>query len=279
MENISVDIFGYLDFKKYLHDAFNARARKETRFTKSYICRQVGMPNSRSFFTDVIGGKKPLSKSKVELLIPVFSLDAGEAQYFRFLVLYNQTLVKDEKEFYLDQIIALNRAPWKLVDKNAHDYYHEWYISAIRAYLDTAEVGDDHEKIARSLYPSIAPGEARKAMGLLKRLGFIKKNERGHWKPADQILFTPADANDAIIKRYQAKCIELSVSALYDGDVKLKSFATRTVSVSEDTRAKIKKKLDKFLTEVRSLVKNDESPAERIWQLNVQFFPQSQARA
>jgi uncharacterized protein (TIGR02147 family) len=277
MEKSTINLFSYVDFRRYLWDAYEDRSKRDPKFTKTYICRQIGLPNSRSFFSDIVAGKKPLSKSKMELLIPLFDLDHDEAQYFRFLVLYNQTVVKDEKEFYLDQLIALNRTPWKLVDKNAYDYYREWYISAIRAYLDIAQVGDDFDKIGKAIYPPITTGQAKAAMELLKRLGFIKKDRNGHWKPEDKILFAPAGANDAIIMRYQAKCIELSMAALYDGDLKRKSFATRTLSVSSDIYGKIEKKLDKFLSEVRSLVHKDEKPADRICQLNVQFFPQAQA--
>jgi uncharacterized protein (TIGR02147 family) len=274
-----VNIYSYVDFKRFLNDAFAERLTRNPRFTRTWICRQAGMPNTRSYFSDIVAGKRPLSKSKMELLIPLFELDADEAQYFRFLVLFNQTMLKDEKEFYLDQLIALNRTPWKLVDKNAYDYYREWYISAIRAYLDIASVGDEYDRIAKSIYPPITAGQARSAMELLKRLGFIKKDKHGHWKPEDKILFSPADANDAIIQRYQAKCIEVSLSALYDGDLKTKSFATRTLSVSSEIYEKIDKKLDKFLSEVRSLVHKDEKPADRICQLNVQFFPQAQVGA
>jgi uncharacterized protein (TIGR02147 family) len=282
MEKSAVNLFSYVDFKRYLGDAYEERSARDPRFSKTWICRQLGLPNSRSFFSDIVTGSKPLSKSKMELIIPVFGLDQDEAQYFRFLVLYNQTMVKDEKEFYLDQLIALNRTPWKLVDRNAYEYYREWYISAIRAYLDIAEVGDEHDRLAKAIYPPITTGQARAAMELLKRLGFIKKNRNGHWKPQDKILFSPAnahDGNDAIIKRYQAKCIEMSVSALYDGDLKGKAFATRSLSVSSEIHGKIQKKLEKFLSEVRSLVHKDERPADRLLQLNVQLFPQAQVTA
>lgn len=295
MEKKLVNIFSYVDFKRYLSDAYAARSGIDRKFSKTFICRQAGLPNSRSYFSDIVAGKKPLSKAKMELMIPIFELRGDEAQYFRLLVLYNQTAVKDEKEFYLDQLIALNRTPWKLVDRNAYEYYREWYTSAIRAYLDIASVGDDCDHIAKAIYPPITTAQARAAMDLLKRLGFIRKDKDGHWKPQDKIIFSqsqpgvsggpepgpaggPADGNEAVIKRYQAKCIELSLSAIYDGNLKPKSFATRTLSVSSDIYDKIEKKMQKFLSEVRSLVHKDEKPADRICQLNVQLFPQAVAR-
>ena len=275
MESGHVNIFSFVDFKRYLAEAFARRSGKDTRFTKTYICRQMGLPNSRSYFSDIVSGSKELSKAKMEMLIPIFELQGDEAQYFRFLVLYNQTLVRDEKEFYLEQLIALNRTPWMLVDKGAYDYYKDWYVSAIRAYLDIAEVKDDYEVIARSLYPSVSLPQVKTAMELLKRLDFIRKDASGSWKPTNKILFSEGDGHDAVIKRYQAKCIELSVSALYDVELKPKSFATRTLSVSPQTYGKIEKKLGKFLSEVRSLVHKDEAPADRICQLNVQLYPQA----
>jgi uncharacterized protein (TIGR02147 family) len=278
MEKPSVNIFSYVDFKRFLADAYDERAAADAAFSKTQICRQMGLPNSRSFFSDIIAGKKQLSKAKTELLIPIFDLDGDEAQYFRFLVLYNQTVVKDEKEFYLDQLIALNRTPWMLVDKNAYEYYREWYTSAIRAYLDIADIKDEYEKIAKALYPPVTVPQVKASMELLKRLNFIRQDARGHWKPGEKILFSKSDANDALVKRYQAKCIELGLPALYDGDLHPKTFVTRTLSVSSGIYVKIEKKLHKFLSEVRSLVHKDEQPADRLCQLNVQLFPQARTR-
>lgn len=274
-----VNIYSYVDFRKYLSDAYDRRAAGDSRFSKTSICRQLGLPNSRSFFSDILAGKKQLSKAKMELLIPIFGLDGDEAQYFRFLVLYNQTVVKDEKEFYLDQLIDLNRTPWLLVDRSAYEFYREWYTSAVRAYLDIADVKDgEYEKVAKALYPPVSVPQAKATMELLKRLSFIRKDADGNWKPGEKIIFSRSDANDALIKRYQAKCLELGLAALYDADLHPKVFATRTLSVSSDIYVKIEKKLQKFLCEVRSLVHKDEKPADRLCQLNVQLFPQARTR-
>jgi uncharacterized protein (TIGR02147 family) len=270
-----VNIFSFVDFRRFLAEAYARRSQRDERFTKTYICRQMGLPNSRSFFSDIIAGKKLLSKSKMELLIPIFGLEGDEAQYFRFLVLYNQTTVKDEKEFYLDQLIALNRTPWMLVDRGAYEYYREWHTSAIRAYLDIADIADEYEQIAKALYPPVTVPQVKAGMETLKRLGFIKRNERGFWKPHEKILFAKSDANDELVKRYQAKCIELGLPALYDAELHPKTFVTRTLSVSSDIYGKIEKKLHKFLSEVRSMVHKDEKPADRLCQLNVQLFPQA----
>lgn len=281
MGKATVNIFGFVDFKRFLADAYETRAESDARFTKTSICRRMGLPNSRSFFSDIIAGKKLLSNSKMELLIPIFGLEGDEAQYFRFLVLYNQTLVKDEKEFYLDQLIALNRTPWMLVDKNAYEFYRDWWTSAIRAYLDIADISDisanseECEKIAKALYPPVPVPQVKASLELLQRLGYIRQNQRGYWKPGDKILFSKSDANDALVKRYQAKCIELGLAALYDSDLHPKTFVTRTVSVSTDIYGKIEKKLQKFLSEVRSLVHKDERPADQLCQLNIQLFPQA----
>ena len=278
VEKPTVNIFSFVDFKRFLGEAYAARSQADERFTKTWICRQMGLPNSRSFFSDIIAGKKLLSKSKMELLIPIFGLEGDEAQYFRFLVLYNQTLVKDEKEFYLDQLIALNRTPWMLVDRNAYEFYREWWTSAIRAYLDIADITDEYEKIAKALYPPVSVPQVKASMELLKRLGFIRQDKRGYWKPGDKILFSKSDANDALVKRYQAKCIELGLPALYDSELQPKTFVTRTLSVSTDIYGKIEKKLQKFLSEVRSLVHKAERPADQLCQMNVQLFPQARTR-
>ena len=55
------------------------------------------MKNSRSYFTNIIRGRKNVSAETVHKLINLMELTANEADYFRALVNYSQTKQPDEK--------------------------------------------------------------------------------------------------------------------------------------------------------------------------------------
>jgi uncharacterized protein (TIGR02147 family) len=51
-----------------------------------------------------------------------------------------------------------------------------------------------------------------------------------------------------------------------------------TLSLSGAMLEKLEKKVENFRAEVRSMVHKDENPAEQVYQVNVQYFPQSKPK-
>jgi len=117
-----INIFDYNDFRKYLADYQEARQTSEKSFSKSECSRLLGLPNTRSFFNDVIAGKK-VSLLFIERFVKVLKLSKDEAQFFRVLVLFNQADQADQRELYFDQLVSLNRTPKRILDKAIFSYY------------------------------------------------------------------------------------------------------------------------------------------------------------
>ena len=122
MKTNAQNIFEYNNFRKFLSDYLEQRARQDKSFNKSNLCRMLGIPNSRSYVKDVINGKK-VSSMYVERFIRVLELDHDEAQFFRVLVKLDQAENADEHELYFSQIISLNRTPKRVLDKKVYAFY------------------------------------------------------------------------------------------------------------------------------------------------------------
>jgi uncharacterized protein (TIGR02147 family) len=50
---------------------------------------------------------------------------------------------------------------------------------------------------------------------------------------------------------------------------------TNILSVSEDGLKKVQDRLRKFREEIRAIVQNDDKPSDRVYQLDIQLFPNS----
>lgn len=269
-------IYDYVDFRKFLSDSFDEKNKENKKFSKSYICREMGVPNSRSYFTDIIGGDRALSNAKAELLVTIFELDTDEAQYFRLLVQYNQTMMPNEKKFYLDQL--LRAAKPEKVDLNPKFFalYGKWYHSSIRALLDVVTFTGDCTLLAEKLIPTISVEEIEESIALLLDLKLIEKNEDGCFKPTDSYITSGnAALHNEIIKQYQIDCIELSKNAVYNAKVQKKNISTKTISVSDETYDLIRERLNQFKEEVSAIIQKDEHKAENVYQLNIQLFSQA----
>jgi uncharacterized protein (TIGR02147 family) len=274
MNTKKTNIYDYNNFRKYLADYQVMRQESEPGFTKSSISKLLGLPNTRSYFTDVLKGEK-VSSLFAERFVHVLNLTKEEAQFFRVLVMLNQAETPEERELYFDQLISLNRTPKRIMEKCYYSYYKNWYNSVIRAMLHVFDFKNDYVGLSKAVFPSITVKQAKEAIALLQKLNLISKNENGYYKPTEQSIATPDGVRDELIKNYQLSCIEMAKNALLINSFIPQSISTNVISISNEGYGRIEKKIKKFRSEIRSLVHKDDKPAERVYQMDILLFPNS----
>ena len=266
-------VFAYNNFRSFLGDLYAYKHKVDPGFSKSHICRKMGLPNSRSYFQDVLKGKF-VSDLKIPLFISVFDLSAEESQFFRILARFNQCEDPDEKEILLDQLISLNKTPQKLLNKNSYAYYKDWYNSVLRVMLEVCDFSDNYSDLAHKLLPSITAKQAKESIRLLLDLGLIRKNEKGFYKPTDKVVATGPFAQDALIRQFQIKSLNASRYALVKNRKQPERISLKTMSLSAEAYLRLEKRIDKFNAEVRSIIHKDENKADRVYQLGIVLLPQ-----
>ena len=267
-------IYEYNNFRRYLADYQAARERDDKRFSKSEFSRRLGLPNTRSFFTDVLGGKK-VSRAFVERFLTVLELNKEEAQFFRVLVLFNQAEKSEERELYFEQLISLNKTPKRIIDPKHYSYYKNWYNSVVRAVLSIIDWKEDYSVLARKVFPAITVKQAKEAIKLLVSLRLIERNREGFYKPTDKVITTNPCCRDDIILLYQNNCLETARTVISSNKKQPQRIITKMISVSEEGYRKIEKKVEQFNSAITSLVHKEEAAADRVYQLAIVLFPQS----
>ena len=271
------DIFSYIDFRSYLKDLYIYRHSIDKKFSKSYVCKELGLPNSRSYFQDILNGKM-VSLAKVPLLIRIFNLSKEEAQFFRVLVNFNQAVDDpEERELFFEQVIALNRTPKRITGSKEFAYYKEWYNSIVRAVLNIVDFkkNGNYLKFAQKIFPPITETQARSSVNLLLELGLIKENDHGFLKPTEKVITTGAYAKDEIIIQHQLKSLNIAREAILKNRKQSQRVITKTISVSEEGYNRVLKNIEKCSSEINSIVHKDETPADRVYQLDIVLFPHS----
>jgi len=277
MDKSLPDIFKYFDFRKYLEDYRRMRKEFDPGFTHTYICHRLGQKNSKSYFANVVTGIKTVTQEFINRFIELLELDSDEASYFRVLVNYNQTVNSREKEYYLEQIMRQTIANSRLITREEYSFYKEYHHGVIRAILDMCDFSGDYKQLAAMVTPPLTPAQARKSIELLKSLKLICKNEKGFYKPTDKTVKTEEYVHDELIKQFQLQCLDMAKSSLLSNTDQPRDFSTNILSVSGEALKKIQVKLQKFRDEIRAIVHNDPRPADRIYQLDIQLFPNSKA--
>jgi hypothetical protein, TIGR02147 len=274
MKTTLPNLFEYNDFRRFINDYQKARHAQNRMFTKSEICKRLGIPNSRSYINDVINGRI-VTSTFVNRFVKALELNAEQANFFRCLVDFNQSTVED-RERHFDQLVSLNRTPVKKIDKQTFIYYNEWYHGVVRALLAVYDFSDNYAVLARKLYPPITEKQAKDSISLLLELKLIKKNEAGFYKPTDKSITTGFFLSDELIKNYQVRCLQLAQNAIIQPHKKPQNITSRTISVSAEGYKRIEKRIQKFSSEIRSVIHKDEQAPDRVYHLDILLFPVSQ---
>jgi uncharacterized protein (TIGR02147 family) len=266
-------LYGYTDFRKFLTDWLNERQSEDARFTRSEFHRRLGLPNTRSYLPDVLAGKE-VSPTFLDRFAVALELDAEEARFFRVLVRFNQAKSIDERELAFDQLVSLNKTPRTVLDPGHYRYYRHWWNGAIRALLAIHDLGDEPRKVAALLAPTITEGQAKESLQLLAELGLIAQGEQGFWKPTDHTLSSGEGARGELVRQLQGQQLKLVQNAAIkpatgEGQV----VATNTISVSEEGLAQVRKRLETFRSELRSIVHKDPAPATRVHLVTLSVVP------
>lgn len=272
MEPKLPSIYDYSNFRKFLNDYQRERYKTDKLFSRVQICRKLGIPKSRSFFSDIINGKK-VTDTFVERFIEAFELKRSEALYFRILVNYDQASNADERNACFEQLIAANKAPQTILNPEVYEYFGQWYHSVIRALLDVIEVTDNFDEIASMLVPAITENKVRQSIALMKNLGLIACDGHGVLKPVNKNISTGSFVQDELIKSYQRQCLKLAEDALSRKQVYPQTMVTKMISVSLPAYKAIEQRLQHFLQEISTIVHNDDKPADRVYHLDIQLFP------
>lgn len=271
-----ISVFDYTDFRKFLRDRFAESKSCDKTFTYRRLAALAGF-KSAGFFTQVLKATTNLSEAMIPRIAVAFGLQKREASYFGWMVRYNQSPSHEEKKYCFVRMATFKKARVRTVDPESYDFYDKWYYSAIRAVLHYYPFdGGDYKTLARKVVPSISPAEARRAVGVLERLGFIAKGPDDAYVLTGKHITTGFDTESIIINNFVTNTLDIAKDAFYRFPKEKRNFSALTLSVSDEGYKKIVERCTEFRKAIVDIVKDD-SRIDRVYQVNLQVFPLSGA--
>ncbi|MBO7060088.1 MAG: TIGR02147 family protein [Fibrobacter sp.] len=266
-----IDIFQFTSFRKYLDEYQAARVQTDPDFTRAGACALLGLPKTRSYYNDIIKGKK-LSSRMIPKFVEVLGLNKKEAKYFEAMVNMDQAKTATERNAFFEELLKQHPDSHRILNEDAYEYYSHWYNSVLFTALEVVDVSDDLEPIQKLISPKVSAGTLKRSLELLERLGFVRKNENGFWKSCRDSVSSGAYNNSDLVRQYQLQCFELSKQALLASDERSSDMATFTFSVSDDAFKAIAKEIQGLKAKVRKIIMLDKKKATGVHQLNVHLF-------
>lgn len=266
-----IDIFQFTNFRKYLDEYQAARVQTDPDFTRAGACVLLGLPKTRSYYNDIIKGKK-LSSRMVPKFVEVLGLNKKEARYFETMVNMDQAKTATERNAFFEELLKQHPDSHRILNEDAYEYYNHWYNSVLFTALEVVDVSDDLEPIQKLIFPKVSVGTLKRSLELLERLGFVRKNEDGFWKSCRDSVSSGTYNNSDLVRQYQLQCFELSKQALLAGDESSSDMGTFTFSVSDDAFKAIAKEIQGLKAKVRKIIMLDKKKATGVHQLNIHLF-------
>src|SRR5512133_584344 len=280
-QNSVPSVFDYTDYRRYLADYYSESKKSLKAFSYRYFTKKAGI-NSVGLYKDVVEGRQKLGKAFIYKFSSAMNHSKKEAEYFENMVFFNESTSAEERTLYFERMISCQKTNAAIIDVTRYEYYNKWYYSAIRALISFGRFSDNeksYKKIGSILNPRIQPDEVKNALALLERLGFICKADDGIFRLTDASITTGVlkpHTNVLLMNvvNFQKEVMTLANESIDRFGIDRINLSTLTLGISEATVTVVKEELATLRNKIATLAKNDSS-ADRVYQLNMQFFPMS----
>ncbi len=269
-----IQIYDYLDYRKYLKNLLKEKKAENVKFSHRYILGRMNIASS-SYLLNIIAGKYGLNIKRVSQLGGILGLSSGEINYFKKLVYFDKAKSADEKNDYYQQIMDYRKRKVAFISGKHFSLFSKWYFVVVREMLHIISFKDDYGLLAKLVTPQITVDEATEAITSLEYLGLIARNIDGFFKPIDNAISTGDDITQLEVTKYHEKVITLSLSALGVVPLREREISAMTLSISEDKFQLIKLEIQEFRRKILQIASNDSNP-QRVYHCNFQFFPGSE---
>jgi uncharacterized protein (TIGR02147 family) len=270
-------IFEYTSYRLFLKDYYEERKEKEG-FTYRDFSKLAEM-NSTSWLLHLIKGTKNLSAGSLLRVAKALKLNKAETEYFELLVPFTQARTNGAKDHYFGRMLGMKR---KLkiarIGEEQYEYYTKWYHPVIRSLITKVDPGagpggePDYARLAHCLIPPIPARDAKKSVKLLEKLGLIARGPDGKWIQASAIISTGDEVASLNVINYHRQVSRLAEEA-HDLSVRdARDISALTLGVGEAEFKLIKARIQAFRKEMIDIALSADA-ADRVYQLNLQFFP------
>jgi uncharacterized protein (TIGR02147 family) len=260
----------YLEYRLFLRDFYTEKKKENTFYSLRYMGSKVSVDPSH--LVKIFQLQRHIGNTFIDVFITHCGLDGTDAEYFANLVKFNKAKSDRDGKLYYERMLALKGIGAHSLEKSQYEFYTKWYYSAILTLLDFYQFVDDYAALAEKLSPPITASKARKSIQLLESLGLIRKDAAGAWKLTHKIITTGDHCRSIAVRTFQETTMQLAAESLQRHPPERRNISTVTVTISEKNIDRINEIIAQFRESILK-VGRDETGPDKVYQLNIQFFP------
>lgn len=275
MEDTSknIRIFDYLNYRDFLRDYYDMKKQQGRGFSLRQFAKIAGL-GSPGYLKMVIEGERNLRPKTIHQFIQALRLNGKEAKYFENLVLFNQAKDEKEKDLYFQRLTEMYpRTQFTELEKDQYEFLSDASYVTIHQMMTLKDFDDDIEWIAKRIYPHRRPGEIKKAIQVLERLGLVGLDETGKHEPKDVTIRTPAEVPGLDVLKYHRGMLNDAKTAMTVFPASACDITALTIPLPRKALPKFKKKIEEFRESLMEWISSEYQEFDEVYQLNLQLFP------
>jgi len=273
----TLDIFTYLDYRKYLADYYSLCKSQDPAFSHRSFLKKAGIPGT-VYLQRVMTGKRKLSVKYIDNFIAALGLAKREARYFHALVHYGKSRLISEKEPLLKELMEIRAQDNELcLQNNQLKFFGKWYYPVVLELLHFVDCRKEYNTLANMVNPRISAAQAAAAVKFLLKNGFLKKNELGAYVPADAVITTGPEARSTILANFHRQNLAWCSDSLTIVESDDRDISSLTLGINHATYQKIKTEIQDFRKRLLAFAAKDHDP-DMVAHIGFQLMPRTKIK-
>jgi len=267
------NIFDFTDHRELLKALYEYHHEKDKKFSFRYFSKQAGY-SSPSKLKDVIEGRRDVPLKSIQQFMSPFKFTPRQAEYFELLVHFNIEKNSAERRKLFQELAKIQRRPrTREITSKEHTYFDKWYYAAVRALVSFNDFKEDPAWIAKKIYPHITPLQAKEALDILLKLGFISRTKEGKLIQDTPKLEIDPDTAIKSVKNLTHHMIEIEWESIDKFSPEHRQRLGLMLDMSRSCYEDVKKMAQKFQDDIGEYVSKHPGQSEVLCHLGLGLFP------
>jgi uncharacterized protein (TIGR02147 family) len=238
------------DFRSFLQEELISRCRRNPNYSLRSFAKALSI--SHSALTEMLNGKRPITKKSIEKLGLTLGLSLESLKTYQNVPVATSTQKQADAATYqqitIDQFAVIS------------DWYHFSHTTA---------------NFARAL--GITKSEANIAVERLLRIGILEKNEEDRFIELNAGFATNISGNLTSMgsKKLQKQILEQSIEALVNLPIEVRNHTSMTMAVDPKLLPEAIERIKKFRRELTEFLETS-GEATEVYQMSLSLFPITQ---
>jgi uncharacterized protein (TIGR02147 family) len=266
------NIFEYTDYRKFLTDFQKEEHARNPHFSHRYFAQKAGFTSS-GLLANILKGRRNLTDTLIGKFSRALKLNKREETYFESLVRFNQTKSIEDKNKYYLRMLQSSTLKLIKVSRERHEFYSQWWYSAIRELLNYFRFKDDYHDLARRLDPPIGTEQAKDAIATLERLNMIERDAEGFYRQTASVITTGELHERSLnVMNFQIAAMDLAKESLRRHKSEVRDISTLTLTLSPESVRKARSEIAAMQQRILAIAQEDRD-VNSVYQINFQMFP------